>query len=175
MLLTNIWIYPYPKSWHKRISKYIHIQKMIRMNIRKNIQIKNIWIFEYPCHTLLCLKMIYYPEVIVLPSKWEFFCRGLLKALPWWCCLIMCGIHDFSILLGNFCWSWIVGKKLRKYVKRPVLTYKISTGWSSVKGGGGYHLGEGSEKKTWKGMVFCQTPLEPPTFFRKKTFNPNFF
>ena len=43
----NIRIYSYPKSWHKRISEYIRIQKMIRTNIRINIRIKNIRIFEY--------------------------------------------------------------------------------------------------------------------------------
>ena len=44
---TNIRIYSYPKSWHEWISEYIRIQKMIRTNIRINIWIKNIWIFEY--------------------------------------------------------------------------------------------------------------------------------
>ena len=37
----------YPKSWHEWISEYIRIEKIIRTNIRINIQIKNIWIFEY--------------------------------------------------------------------------------------------------------------------------------
>ena len=54
LLRTNIRIYSYPKSWHKRISEYIRIQKMIRTNIRLNIQIKNIRIFKYIRHTLIC-------------------------------------------------------------------------------------------------------------------------
>ena len=39
--------------------------------------------------------------------------RDLLKTLPWWCNLIMCGIQVFSILfVGNFCWSWEVFAKI---------------------------------------------------------------
>ena len=38
--------------WHERISEYISIKILIGTNIRINIRIKNIWIFEYISHTL---------------------------------------------------------------------------------------------------------------------------
>ena len=41
---TNIFV---SKFWYERISEYIRIQKMIRTNVRINIRIKNIRIFEY--------------------------------------------------------------------------------------------------------------------------------
>ena len=48
----NIRIYLYEIFWHEGISEYIHIKILIRTNIRINIWIKNIWIFEYICQTL---------------------------------------------------------------------------------------------------------------------------
>ena len=54
----NIWIYlnipPVFTVLHtnKRISDYIHTEKLIRTNVRINISDQNIWIFKYICHTL---------------------------------------------------------------------------------------------------------------------------
>ena len=52
MTRTNIPIYLYEIFWHKRISEYICIKILIRTNIRINIWIENIWIFEYIRHSL---------------------------------------------------------------------------------------------------------------------------
>ena len=65
LIRMNIWIYSHQIFWHEWITEYIRIicftrmnlrmysyKKLIRTNIRINICVENIRIFEYICHTL---------------------------------------------------------------------------------------------------------------------------
>ena len=72
MTRMNIQIYSYEHFWYERISEYIRIKTLLRTNIRINIWIENIRIFEYIRHTLYWrIKLEYYIH-ICYPQKYTF-------------------------------------------------------------------------------------------------------